>query len=356
MFGLLRGGCSLRKSDKKEWMGHICGVCLSLGSQFGQSARMATNYDAALISVLCAAQSAAPMAHVEHTCALRGMRRAEVVTTANIGTQYASSIALKSAATKLEDHVQDRDGWVKHFPWLSKRLFTKWHARSNDALGNLQLDHHQISNQLVRQSVVEAAERQPFTFYSAPTELAVAAAFGHTAVLTHAPTNQPYLFEMGRMYGRIMFLIDSYKDRAADTLAGKFNALTQACQPEQIHTFAQQQFQSAYNILTINFNKLTLHHPTLAKQLLIHQLAHIGSRTFSHTNPAPHCTTDHENKKRTRHCCDDYCFDYCCFDCTAEICCYGCCHCADPCCDCGCADCCCDCDCTDCCDCGCCID
>ena len=60
MFGVLKGAsCAMKPEERQEWMGHICGVCLSLRDNYGHAARITTNYDAALLSVLCEAQSEA---------------------------------------------------------------------------------------------------------------------------------------------------------------------------------------------------------------------------------------------------------------------------------------------------------
>lgn len=44
----------------KEWMAHLCGLCLTLRSEHGQSARLVTNYDGLLVSVLVEAQAPVP--------------------------------------------------------------------------------------------------------------------------------------------------------------------------------------------------------------------------------------------------------------------------------------------------------
>lgn len=36
----------------KEWMAHLCGLCLTLRGEHGQAARLVTNYDGLLVSVL----------------------------------------------------------------------------------------------------------------------------------------------------------------------------------------------------------------------------------------------------------------------------------------------------------------
>src|SRR6188472_4610871 len=93
-----------------DWVAHLCGLCLTLRDEHGQRARLVTNYDGLVISVLLDAQ--APAAGPRRTagpCALRGLRRAEVVDSAGDGARLAAAVSLVLAAAKANDHVADRD-------------------------------------------------------------------------------------------------------------------------------------------------------------------------------------------------------------------------------------------------------
>ena len=110
MFGIIRP-CRHRLGGElaAAWQAHLCGMCLSLRDDHGQTARLATNYDGLLISVLAEAQAdAAPERRVAGRCALRGMRRADVA----VGdcARLAATVSLVLAAAKMRDHVADGDG------------------------------------------------------------------------------------------------------------------------------------------------------------------------------------------------------------------------------------------------------
>ena len=84
-------------------------MCLSLRDDHGQAARLATNYDGLVISVLAEAQAdGAPQRRTAGRCALRGMRRADVA----IGdcARLAATVSLVLAAAKIRDHADDGDG------------------------------------------------------------------------------------------------------------------------------------------------------------------------------------------------------------------------------------------------------
>lgn len=59
VFGIVRP-CTHRLGEglKMQWMAHLCGLCLALRGDHGQFARVVTNYDGLIISVLTEAQTA----------------------------------------------------------------------------------------------------------------------------------------------------------------------------------------------------------------------------------------------------------------------------------------------------------
>ncbi|KJY25639.1 regulatory protein, partial [Streptomyces katrae] len=91
-------------------MAHLCGLCLALRGDHGQFARIVTNYDGLLVSVLTEAQSG-PLPGARRTagpCPLRGMRTAPVAN--GEGARLAAAVSLVLASAKVRDHVADRDG------------------------------------------------------------------------------------------------------------------------------------------------------------------------------------------------------------------------------------------------------
>jgi hypothetical protein len=74
----------------KEWMAHLCGLCLALRDEHGHVSRLVTNYDGLLVSVLTEAQALASSPHRRAAaCALRGFKGADVVEADGSGTAAA---------------------------------------------------------------------------------------------------------------------------------------------------------------------------------------------------------------------------------------------------------------------------
>ena len=381
MFGVLRGaGCGLASEDQQEWMGHLCGVCLALRNRAGHLSRLATNFDAALLSVLHTAQIAdSPERYTSH-CPLRSHFKADVTPPDSASARFGASIALAIAATKIHDHLNDDETVWRHVPALARGVARKWANQGRQMAAELGFATETIEAQTSRQSQVEARPERDFFYYSQPTELAVAAAFQQTAIIANRPQNAPFLFEMGRMFGRIMLLLDSYQDFEADRRAQRFNPLA-ACFPEaEMPAQANRLFGDAHRRLKDHFKQLALPRPDLAAKLLIHQLNRRGQqilqpaagiscspslREFADfpgvevgvtSRPRMRIVSERllsvvsrqRQKKEEQHKgCDFFCCDvcFCCGDCD-DGCCDGCC------CDCGegsncdCGDgCCCDCNC-----------
>ncbi|SEG58567.1 hypothetical protein SAMN04489712_1071, partial [Thermomonospora echinospora] len=196
----------------KEWMAHMCGLCLTLRAEHGQAARLVTNYDGLLVSVLAEAQNPERSPHRKAgPCALRGMRSADVVDARSEGARLAAAVSLLLAAAKTRDHIVDRDKAYgrKLVAVGAGHMADRWDAagaRTGSALG---FDASVLRKAVERQARLEAVGGLGLLELTEPTETAVAAAFAHTAVLAGKPHNVEALGEAGRFFGRLAHLIDA---------------------------------------------------------------------------------------------------------------------------------------------------
>ncbi|MCP4657149.1 MAG: hypothetical protein GY856_17205 [bacterium] len=366
MFGILKtSGCGWTRCERTQWAGHLCGTCLALRDHGGPIARLATNYDAALISVLCEAQAAA-LVREPHACLLRRFKATPVIAATSPATRYAASLAMLMGATKIADHLADGDSWIRHLPTVLSTLARRWRERARRLARTLEFETSELEGHAARQATREAESNRGFLFYSQPTEEAAGAAFAHTATLADRPENRDILREIGRMFGRIMVLLDSYRDREQDRRNRRFNALAEGCSESETAPAAARFFAEAHGRIRELFPKLALPKPQLARKLLVDELGTIGRKTLtagtaSASGMRSDLTGDEDEGGRERCCdgCDPGCSDGCdCCGCgDASNCCSSgdadCC--GGNCCDCGGGDCgCCDCGGCDfcCCDCG----
>ncbi|MFJ9470722.1 DUF5685 family protein [Streptomyces caniferus] len=230
MFGIVRP-CTHRLSQglKAEWMAHLCGLCLALRGDHGQFARVVTNYDGLIISVLTDAQAGLAQAgrRTAGPCPLRGMRTASVAK--GEGARLAASVSLVLASAKIRDHVADGNGALRRRPVAAaaRKVAAGWDRAGARTGATLGFDTAVLVDAVDRQLGIEelAGPGTPLTVITEPTETATAAAFAHTAVLAGRPGNAAPLAEAGRLFGRLAHLLDAVEDRTADAAEGAWNPL-----------------------------------------------------------------------------------------------------------------------------------
>ncbi|MEU6161106.1 DUF5685 family protein [Streptomyces sp. NPDC047130] len=231
MFGMVRP-CRHRLGERlaAEWMAHLCGLCLALRGDHGQFARIVTNYDGLLISVLTEAQAprAAQGRRTAGPCPLRGMRTASVAS--GEGARLAAAVSLVLASAKMRDHMADGDGLLARRPvaLAARRVAAGWSTAGTRTASTVGFDAAVLLDAVDRQAGLErlAGPGTPILAVTEPTETATAAAFAHTAVLAGRPANAAPLAEAGRLFGRLAHLLDAVEDQAADAASGAWNPLT----------------------------------------------------------------------------------------------------------------------------------
>ncbi|MET9638181.1 DUF5685 family protein [Streptomyces virginiae] len=230
MFGIIRP-CRHRLGEglRTEWMAHLCGLCLALRSEYGQFARVATNYDGLILSVLTEAQSqrTGDWRRGAGPCPLRGMRSADVAQ--GEGARLAATVSLVLAAAKMRDHAADGDGLVGRRPvaLAARRIAHAWDRAGVAGGERLGFDTALLLAAVERQPDVERSTGPGGSLLTVtePSESATAAAFAYTAVLTDRPGNAEPLAEAGRLFGRLAHLLDAVEDLDADEASGAWNPI-----------------------------------------------------------------------------------------------------------------------------------
>jgi hypothetical protein len=231
VFGIVRP-CAHRLSEglRTEWMAHLCGLCLALRSDHGQFARIVTNYDGLIVSVLTEAQAERTTGwrRTAGPCPLRAMRTAPVAR--GEGARLAAAVSLVLASAKVRDHVADGDGLLRRRPVAAaaRRVAAGWDRAGARTGAQLGFDTALLVDAVDRQTGIEliAGPGTPLLTVTEPTETATAAAFAHTAVLAGKPQNAEPLAEAGRLFGRLAHLLDAVEDQEADAASGAWNPLT----------------------------------------------------------------------------------------------------------------------------------
>ncbi|MFJ5552837.1 DUF5685 family protein [Streptomyces sp. NPDC093225] len=282
MFGIVRP-CTHRLGErfKTEWMAHLCGLCLALRGDHGQLARVVTNYDGLLASVLTEAQAGTAPAdrRTAGPCPLRGMRSASIAQ--GEGARLAAAVSLVLASAKLRDHVADRDGVLARAPLAAAartvaRSWDRAGARTGAAVG---FDTAVLVDAVDRQGGIEAlaGPGTPILTVTEPTETATAAAFAHTAVLAGRPGNAVPLAEAGALFGRLAHLLDAVEDQDADAASGAWNPLTATGTSREE---ARRLCEDALHGIRLALKEVEFANRGLAHLLLVHELRTSVDRAF----------------------------------------------------------------------------
>ncbi|WP_286258000.1 DUF5685 family protein [Streptomyces graminofaciens] len=290
MFGIVRP-CSHRLGEglRTQWMAHLCGLCLALRGDHGQFARVVTNYDGLLVSVLTEAQAerATEWRRTAGPCPLRGMRTASVAQ--GEGARLAAAVSLVLASAKVRDHVADGDGLLARRPvaLAARRVATSWGRAGARTGSDVGFDTSVLVDAVDRQPGIEALAEPgtPLPAVTEPTETATAAAFAHTAVLAGRPANAAPLAEAGRLFGRLAHLLDAVEDQVADAASGAWNPLTAT---GTSLAEARRLADDALHGVRLALSEVDFVDGRLAHLLLVHELRRSVDRAFG---TVPVCAT-----------------------------------------------------------------
>ncbi|MQS09024.1 DUF5685 family protein [Streptomyces alkaliphilus] len=282
MFGIIRP-CAHRLTAglRAEWTAHLCGLCLALRGEHGQAARLLTNHDALLVSVLVDAQTG-PVAGRRRTagpCPLRGMRTAPVAR--GEGARLAAAVSLVLGAARVRDHVADGDGAFSRplVARAARRMATGWDRAGARSAGGVGFDTAVLVDAVDRQAGIEAAIRPGDTLVpvTEPTACATGAAFAHTARVAGRPENVEPLAEAGRLFGRLAHLLDAVEDLPADTARGAFNPLLATGRDL---AEARRLCDDAVRGIALALREVRFMDDRLAHVLLVHESRRAVERTF----------------------------------------------------------------------------
>jgi hypothetical protein len=277
----------------REWMSHLCGVCLGLRDHAGQSARVTTNVDAVVLSVLVAAQRPAGSAtRRAGPCPGRGGRTQVVPRSSDDGVVLAVATSLTMAATKVDDHVLDRDGAWTRVPVLPRAVARRWRGRGDVAGAAVGFDTGRVREAVARSNELEQSADASFDVLAGPTEDAVGMAFAHTAVVAGRLANTDALDALGRAFGRIVYLLDAVEDFDDDVAHGRFNPLSSYADAVQRRAEARRLFRAAHGQLVDAFERLELEpaRQPLVRALVVDQVARAGRRVL-HGAGHLHCVS-----------------------------------------------------------------
>ncbi len=229
MYGLLKPRHS-STAQKQNHRLHYCGTCKTLGSEFGQTARMLLNHDAVFLGELLSALRNENMqlwdaAYHSWSCVTLPEKNAFP-----LPLNFAATSNILLTAFKINDQVIDA-GKLK---WrMANRFFASPFRQAEEKLRGWKFPLEELWSlqhlQDQREGKIIAAENcskkvEALEYLSHATAQATALFFRHGATLLQLENLQPTLFQLGYDFGRLIYLLDAYEDYEKDFRANEFNA------------------------------------------------------------------------------------------------------------------------------------
>ncbi len=215
----------LHPKERQVYKTHMCGLCHALGDGYGLLSRLLTSHEMILLNMLTNAQREADLQVVMRRCPLNPTRH--VQTNQDEASVFAAAAAIELARASVVDDVQDSHG--KNLPaQLVRWLMGSAHRSAIRTLEKFDFDTATFTRLTENQT---QAETSPDLDPTSPTALTSASLFAMTARLAQKPQNEAPLAAIGASYGAYLYLMDAYRDFAADMASGAFNPLRKFTSP-----------------------------------------------------------------------------------------------------------------------------
>lgn len=231
MFGLMQFSKeSPKELPRQHQRLHYCGVCKAMGRLYGQRTRMALNYDAIYLSELLTflgegrlnyQQEWSP-ALLSYNC-LRLPKSEDLP----ISLQYAAAVNVLFSGIKLRDNVQDKGGFI----WrTADKLMASKVREAENQLQSWGLDLEAINTWLLehahRESQAPKQKGHAYLEYIAEATAEITGRIFRTgAELVDRHDQADQMEALGRDFGKIVYLLDAYRDYRKDQKKGSFNPI-----------------------------------------------------------------------------------------------------------------------------------
>lgn len=239
MFGLMKARtCASNAQAAKLRRLHYCGTCKTMGSLYGQRARMLLNNDAVFLAELLTALSPEMPALEAWSDSLQSyncMAMPRDEDQMPLPLQIAATATLVMSEFKVVDQVTDsaNRGW-KMIGKIYSQSFLDATARMRSWEFPVQemWDWNRVQQVREAEALCEKGSRTADAILNAtaePTAVVTGLTFQHGARVVGAEaTTQETMFALGHAFGSLIYVLDAYEDDTKDAGKGDFNALQAA--------------------------------------------------------------------------------------------------------------------------------
>lgn len=252
MYGLMKARhCRVTAEEREVRRLHYCGTCKTIGWMYGPKARWLLNHDtvflAELLSLLAERETVWGAAYRSYNCLAGPAAELPLV------LQYAATANVVLTEFKIADQL--KDGGARKWR-LAKRVFSDSFERAAAVLAQWNFPLAQLRSldrlQDEREAETGAAVGEERLWRLAePTAIATALFFEHGARLVGRLELVEPMRELGRAFGRLVYLLDAFEDYAVDGKRGQFNALRAAFGWQTERLTAEQSQQARGRIVAL---------------------------------------------------------------------------------------------------------
>lgn len=220
MFGFLAAPCSRCSRDSfPAWRGTFCGLARCLGREYGNTARLLVNRDAAFIGLLGISLDPGDLDWKQKTCC-NPMAKPFGVADDHPAILHAAAVSVCGLAAKLADDSQD-EGVLRRLASQFGQILVA--PRVDRAVAHLNSTSFPSASVMETLKTQEAIETRDPAHADGPTSEAFGKITSHLADLLKMPTQRATLYDVGASLGSLVYWRDAWQDRVEDTKRGRFN-------------------------------------------------------------------------------------------------------------------------------------
>ena len=221
MFGTLKPqGCGLDDDTRRAHRRLYCGLCQTLGEDYGQLSRAMVSFDAVFLAVVVEGLSARPAPPSRTRCPLVPVVFRPTAAPDSPAMRFAAAVSVLLADQLVADRAEDGSAAARWARPLGQRTVTE----ARGILAELGVDLSALEG---FEHTQKAAEVQGVTSpaqAAAPTAAALRRVLTSIASLPDVPSDaSDDLGALGEAVGQIIYHLDALEDLERDQLSGDFN-------------------------------------------------------------------------------------------------------------------------------------
>jgi hypothetical protein len=225
MFGLMRAKkCGMSAGEKHFRRLNYCGTCKTIGSLYGQKARLLLNHDTVFLAEILSALSGENVsdwqkAYQSFNClSLPGSEMP-------VSLRFAATANIILTEFKLADHAADEG---KRRYRLAQNAFSAEFETAEKLLTAWKFPLDEVKALLKSQNRRETAAEKSLDETAFPTAQTTAIFFREGVRLIGKTELENSAFELGFAFGKLVYLLDAFEDYERDFRRAQFNAFRAA--------------------------------------------------------------------------------------------------------------------------------